>query len=54
VGKSVYSSLFDKVFEVTSVEWDDCDRPLLYCEEKIEEHLYEGGEWFHLFEVKEI
>jgi hypothetical protein len=54
VGKSVYSFLFDKVFEVTSLESDDWDRPLLHCEEKIEEHLYEGGELFHLFEIKEL
>ncbi len=54
VGKSVQSILSDKLFEVTSLDWDDWDRPLLYCEERIDEDLYAGGEWFHVFEVREL
>jgi hypothetical protein len=54
VEKSVYSLLFDKVFEVTSLEWDKWDRPILYCEEKIAEDIYDKPQWFNIFEVREL
>jgi len=54
IEKSVYSFLFDKVFEVTGMGCDDWDRTTLYCEEKLGEGVYDKPETFYLFEIREL
>ena len=54
IEKQVYSPLFDKVFEVTSIDFDEWDRTMLYCEEKIAEGVYDKPETFYLFEIREL
>jgi len=54
INKSVYSFLFDRVFEVTGLESDDWDRTTLYCEEQVQEGVYDNAQVFQLFEIREL
>jgi hypothetical protein len=54
VDKDIYSPLYDKVFECTSLDVDEDDVILLYCQERVGKDIYKEGIHFKEFEVQLI